>query len=210
MKRDSAKPLMIGIAGGSGSGKTTLCRELAEILGQEATTLSCDSYYHSQCHLSPRERASVNFDHPDTIDFGLMAGHLGMLGNGESVSVPTYDFATHSRIDATQMLAPTPVLLVEGILLFVPEQIRAQLDLLVFVHADTETRLQRRLLRDTKERGRSDASVHAQWHTTVQPMHEEYVEPTRRFAQIVVNTADEARCQIDVVAMLASGISRIR
>lgn len=200
---------MVGVAGGSGSGKTTFCRALERLVGKRAVTLSSDNYYRPLDHLSPVERDAVNFDHPDAIDFAMMANHLTLLSEGQSVSIPNYDFAKHTRRPTTFALDPTPIMLVEGILLFAPVEIRTQLDLLVFVHADPATRLQRRLRRDTQERGRSDPSVREQWEKTVQPMHVQHVEPTRRFAQIVVNTGEDAQSQVDVVAILASGILKL-
>lgn len=210
MNGGSAKPLLIGIAGGSGSGKTTLCRELANVMGEEATTLTCDSYYHSQAHLPLEERAVINFDHPNVVDFALMAEHLTAFVAGERVAVPTYDFTTHSRIEATSQLPSAPFLLVEGILLFVVEDIRERLDLLVFVDAKEETRFQRRLHRDMRERGRSEQSVFEQWQATVQPMHEKYVEPTKEFADLVVSTNDCGPSCVDVVSMLRVRIGQMR
>jgi uridine kinase len=202
----SIGPLIIGVAGGSGSGKTTICRQLAHRFGDAAFVLSSDNYYRSQSHLSPKERAELNFDHPDAIDFQLLGEHLAEIRKGNAVDVPQYDFTTHTRRQQqTNLLAP-PILLVEGILLFVQDEVRQHFDLTIFVNATSETRYQRRLARDTEERGRTEASVEAQWRTTVAPMYERFVAPTQRLVQMVINTDNDVRQDIDVLTILSEGI----
>ena len=195
------KIILVGVAGGSGSGKTTFCRRLTSELGDLAAILSCDHYYRSLSHLSVAEREAVNFDHPESIDFDLLASHLSALANGESIDVPQYCFQTHDRTSEVNRAVPAPVTIVEGILLFANEPVRQQFDLRIFVDADSETRLQRRILRDVAERGRSEESVRQQWSETVDPMHGLYVAPTRHHAQLTLHT--DAENEPDVVIAVA-------
>ena len=180
--------LLVGVAGGSGSGKTTICQRISRELGQHAGVISCDSYYHCQSHLSPEERECVNYDHPDTIDFALLAVHLQQLKFGKNVSVRQYDFATHTRSDTGQEFVPGAVVLVEGILLFADQSLHSLFDLRVFVDADAETRLQRRIKRDVQERGRTESSVRSQWEETVEPMYRAFVAPTQMGCDITIQT----------------------
>jgi len=204
---DQTHTLIIGVAGGSGSGKTTTCESLAGHFGDLASVLSSDNYYRAQSHLSKEERDALNFDHPDAIDFELLAKHLEAIKRGESIEVPTYDFSTHNRTGMTTQLVPCPILFVEGILLFADPAVRKQLDFLIFVAASDPLRFQRRLHRDVRERGRTEESVREQWDVSVAPMYEQFVEPTQSLAQIVINTDEEAKdCELDSVAILAAGI----
>ena len=202
----STGPLMIGVARGSGSGKTTICRQLADRFGAAALVLSSDNYYRSQSHLSPAARAEVNFDHPDAIDFQLLADHLAEIRNGKAVEVPQYDFTTHTRHQHSANLDAPPILLVEGILLFVHDEVRQHFDLTIFVNAASETRYQRRLARDMEERGRTAESVEAQWKNTVVPMYDRFVAQTQRQVQMIINTDNDIRQDMDLLTILADGI----
>ena len=202
---NQTRPFVVGIAGGSGSGKTTICRHLSESLGQDRVScLSCDQYYRSLDHLSPDARSKVNFDHPDAVDFRLLARHLRALRGGQSITVPQYCFATHTRRPQSVELAPAPLVLIEGVLLLTWEEIRGLMDLRLFIEATNQTRYLRRLQRDTQQRARSPRSIAEQWQQTVAPMYSEYVEPSRHFADYVISTEQEEevatlRCVQDVI-----------
>ena len=179
-------PLIVGIAGGSAAGKSVFAQRLIEELGAEqAVVISQDSYYHDRSHLEPHQRAKCNFDHPDAVDFGLLAAHLDALGKGDNIHVPHYDFATHCRTTAACLLHPRPVVLVEGVLILASSLIRERLDLTFFLDVPADVRLIRRLRRDVAERGRSPESVMEQYLTTVRPMHEKFVEPSKQFADLI-------------------------
>lgn len=177
---------MIGVCGGSGSGKTTLAHRLVSSLGQsEATCVSFDSYYHDHSHLTVEQRAEVNFDHPDSLDVELLVAHLKALKAGQEVAVPVYDFANHTRSGDIDIVGPHSFVIIEGILLFAFEEVRNNLDFMIFRDCPTDVRAQRRFKRDVSQRGRTPDSVRAQWAQTVQPMHEIYVEPNARYADLV-------------------------
>jgi len=180
---------LVGIAGGTASGKTTLTRMLAELGGSErVAVLELDRYYRSRSNLSPSERATVNYDHPDALEFDLLLEHLQSLKAGQSIVAPTYDFATHCRdLLKASRIDPKPVMIVEGILIFAAPNLRELFDLRIFVDAPEQVRFARRLERDTKVRGRSIESVYQQWNTTVQPMHAEFCEPGRTYADRIVD-----------------------
>lgn len=196
---------IIGIAGGSGSGKTTLARALAKHLGH-ARILAQDSYYIDQSHRFDGDGGSVNFDHPDSIDFPLLAQHLEALRNGHSVEVPIYDFATHTRLPRTDRFDPADLVIVEGTLLFSQPAVLKQLDLSVFVDARESVRFHRRLHRDTTERGRTPEGVKKQFDLQVKPMHDQFVEPSRSKADLVVNgearLEDELKLVLEEIAAL--------
>lgn len=176
---------IIAIAGGSGSGKTTLANMLCDELTERSVTtavVSQDDYYHNQ----GVHRNAVNFDHPAAVDFELLAQHLGQLVRGEQVQSPVYDFSTHSRTDQYREVVPAALVLVEGILLLTNARMRSLFDYAVYVACDRQTRLQRRLDRDVIERGRTVNSVQAQFKSQVEPMHQQFVEPSQRFAQMVL------------------------
>ena len=207
---DRTQTFIIGVAGGSGSGKTTTCKRLANHFGDLANVLSCDNYYRPQGHLSKAERDALNFDHLDAVDFELLAEHLESIKRGDSIEVPTYDFAAHNRTEATTKLDARRILLVEGILLFADSAVRKQLDFLIFVAASDQLRFDRRLRRDVRDRGRTEESVREQWDATVAPMYDQFVGPTQSLAQIVINTDEEAKdCELDPVAILAAGIREL-
>ena len=180
------KPMIVGVAGGTGSGKTTLAEHIAKAFGDSVTVIAHDSYYRLQVGKTYEERCLTNYDHPDAIETDLLRAHLDALCRGESVEVPVYDFTVHNRSDATVTVQPTPLIVLEGILIFSDAELRDMMDLRVFVDTDADERILRRILRDTKERARSLDSVIAQYLTTVKPMHEAFVEPFKRYADVIV------------------------
>jgi uridine kinase len=194
------KPLVIGIAGGTGSGKTTIADKLAtEIPDGRVVVIDHDSYYRDQSALAPDERDRLNYDHPSALDSSLLAEHLRLLRAGEIVEVPIYDFHTHTRRAETRRVVPAPVILVEGILVFVEAAVREQLDIKIFVDTDADIRLIRRIRRDLEERGRSFASVRDQYYATVRPMHIEYVEPSKRWADLILPEGGDNRVALDLL-----------
>lgn len=187
-----SSPVQIcAIAGGSGAGKTTLAFKLLERLGDRGSHLTIDWYYKDLSHLTPAERAVVNYDHPDSLEVDLFAQHLEQLRNGHDVDAPIYDFASHTRSADTQRVHARPCVVTEGIHLLGLEQVRAQCTLNVFVDVDAEIRLARRLRRDVAERGRTEASVRSQWATTVAPMHDQFVQPSIAHADRVVGLNED-------------------
>ena len=178
--------LFIGIAGGSGSGKTTLANRLAAHFGDRLSLLRHDDYYKSQGALTLEERAALNFDHPDAFDTELLIRHLDELRLGHSVDCPVYDYSKHDRSDKVRTVAATEVIVLEGILIFENPEILRRLDIKIFVDTDADVRIIRRIKRDVRDRGRSLESVIAQYYATVKPMHEAFVEPSKRRADIIV------------------------
>ena len=183
----TAGPLVIGIAGGSGSGKTTVARSVVESIGREAVVLiQHDAYYREQSHLPLEERAKVNYDHPDSLETDLFVEHLRVLVAGTPVHRPVYDFTVHTRSAETVLVEPKPVILVEGILVLYEPSLRELMDLKIYIDTDPDLRIVRRLERDIKDRGRSFDSVRDQYMHTVRPMHLQFVEPSKRYADIVI------------------------
>lgn len=179
--------LVVGIAGGSGSGKTTLAARIQERLpAGSCVRLSHDAYYRCLADLPLEERARSNFDHPDSLESELLVRHLDVLRQGQAVEIPVYDFSTHTRRPGGVPLNPAPVVVVDGVLLLAVEDVRTRLDFRVFVETSAEERLQRRLRRDMRRRGRSRESVMDQWRSTVHPMYERFVAPSRDHAHLVV------------------------
>lgn len=178
--------IIIGIAGGTGSGKTTLTRHLKEHFGREVTVVGHDSYYKRQEGKTYEERALQNYDHPSAFDTDLLIRHLRELKEGRSIQCPVYSYVDHNRTDQTVEISPTKVLIVEGILIFQDPVLREMFDIKIFVETDADERILRRALRDVEERGRTLRSVVTQYLTTVKPMHEQYVEPSRKYADIIV------------------------
>ena len=182
-----SRPLIIGLVGGSGSGKTTVARAILDALGGvDAAFIDQDAYYKDLHTLSLEERAKVNFDHPESLDNDLLIAHLTSLANGVAIDKPTYDFAHHTRADKTIRVEPRDVILVDGILLFVDERVRRLLDIKIFVDVPDDIRFIRRMKRDIAERGRTVESIIEQYLTTVRPMHLEFVEPSKRYADLIL------------------------
>lgn len=194
------RPIVIGVAGGTGSGKTTVSQAILSRVGPTRIAyLQHDSYYLDLTHLSLEERQRVNFDHPDSLDNRLLAEHLDALCRGETVDVPIYDFTNHNRCAEVMHVTPHPVVVVEGILIFAEQALRDRMDVKIYVDADADMRFIRRLKRDLAERGRSIQSVIDQYLNTVRPMHLEFVEPTKRYADIIIPRGGLNAIAIDMV-----------
>ena len=193
------KILVIGIAGGTGSGKTTLVDNLVKTFGDAVTVLGHDNYYRRLDHLPMEERVKVNYDEPAALETELMVTHLEALRAGFAVDCPVYDFSQHNRSDRTVQLVPSKVILVEGILIFENEALRNLMDIRIFVDTDADTRVCRRILRDVQERGRTIQSVIDQYLGTVKPMHEKYVEPSKKYAHIVVLEGGENAVALEMI-----------
>ena len=179
--------VIIGIAGGSGSGKTTLTNRLWKQFGpDEVSVLNHDSYYKRHDELPYEERCKLNYDHPDSFDTPLLVEHLKALRAGQPVKVPIYDYSIHNRTDRIVTVYPAPVIIVEGILIFASPELCEQMDMKVYVDTDADVRILRRIMRDVKQRGRTLDSVVEQYLTTVKPMHEQFVEPSKRKADLIV------------------------
>jgi uridine kinase len=195
-----AAPLVIGIAGGSGSGKTTVAQEILQRVGPDRIAfLQHDSYYKDLSGLPPTQRAEVNFDHPNSLETDLLIEHIAALRDGNAVEVPIYDFSTHSRTSRTFTVQPRRVILVEGILIFTEAALRGMFDVKIFVDTDSDLRLIRRLERDIAERGRTVASVIRQYQSTVRPMHLEFVEPSKRYADVIIPEGGFNTAALDMV-----------
>ena len=180
------KSLVIGIAGGSGSGKTTLLKNIIGTFGPAITVISHDNYYKRHDELTYEERCKLNYDEPAALETDLMVRQLEQLRRGEEISCPVYDFTVHNRSDETLLIKPERVIIVEGILIFENKDLRDLMDIKIFVDADADIRICRRIKRDVNKRGRSLESVILQYQETVKPMHEKYVEPSKKYADIVV------------------------
>ena len=193
------KILVIGIAGGTGSGKTTLMKNLIERFRDDVTVLSHDNYYKRHDELTYEQRCLLNYDEPAALETDLMAVHLDKLRSGEAIDCPVYDFTTHNRSDETIRIEPKRVIIVEGILIFENQPLRDLMDIRIFVDTDADVRLCRRIKRDVNKRGRSLESVLKQYQETVKPMHERYVEPSKRFANIVVPEGGKNLVALDMI-----------
>ncbi len=191
--------LVIGIAGGSASGKTTLMDNLIQRFSGDVTILSHDNYYKRHDELTYEERCQLNYDEPAALETDLMAKHLEKLRQGKAIDCPVYDFTTHNRSDKTEHLVPKKVIIVEGILIFENKELRDLMDVRIFVDADADVRLCRRILRDVSCRGRSLESVLTQYLTTVKPMHEMYVEPSKKYANVIVPEGGENFVALDMI-----------
>ncbi len=197
--------LIIGIAGGSGSGKTTVVRKIIRALpGSEVSIISQDSYYKDNGHLGPEERKKINFDHPDSIEWDLLIRHLDMLNEGEIIQMPIYTYVTCARSEESIPVKPTKVIIVEGILVLTNSELRKRMDIKIYVDADGDDRLMRIIRRDIEERGRSFTEVLKHYETFVKPMHQQFIDPTKRFADIIIPQGGANQVAIDIVA------SRIR
>jgi uridine kinase len=191
---------VLGIAGGTGSGKTTVARRLVAGLAQASVAvIDHDAYYRDRSALPTAERLRINYDHPDAIETDLLVAHLADLRAGRTVEIPQYDFRQHVRRAETSRIAPAPVLLVEGILVLADERLRALMDLKIFVDTDADIRLMRRLERDIEQRGRTFAQVREQYDASVRPMHLAFVEPSKRFADLIIPEGGENRPALDTL-----------
>lgn len=181
------KPLVFGVAGGTGSGKTTVARNiLRQVARGQIAHVPHDAYYRDLRHLSVDERLGVNFDHPDSLETSLLVEHLNGLLAGESIEMPVYDFSMHQRTEQTVSVRPSPIILVEGILIFTYPELRELMDVKIYVDVDADVRLIRRLRRDVEERGRALDGILQQYLRTVRPMHEQFVEPSKRYADVII------------------------
>ena len=193
------KYLVIGIAGGTGSGKTTLMKNIIGAYGEQVTVLSHDNYYRRRDELTYEQRCLINYDEPDALETDLMAVHLDELRSGRAIDCPVYDFTQHNRSDETVRIEPKPVIIVEGILIFENQPLRDLMDIKIFVDTDADVRLCRRIKRDVNKRGRTLESVLTQYQTTVKPMHEKYVEPSKKHADIVVPEGGKNIVALDMI-----------
>jgi uridine kinase len=194
------KPIIIGVAGGTGSGKTTVTRTILDRVGEERIALiPHDAYYRDLAHLPSNLRARVNFDHPDSLETDLLVEHLKRWREGQAIELPVYDFTTHRRTEQTVPVEPQRVALVEGILVFAEPQLRALFDVKLYVDTDADIRFIRRLRRDIAERGRTTESVVEQYLNTVRPMHLEFVEPSKRYADVIIPEGGFNQVAMDMV-----------
>lgn len=192
--------LIIGIAGGTGSGKTSVVEQIvSQLPPDEVCIISQDSYYHDTSHLSFEERKKINFDHPQAIDFELLVSHLKLLREGKPFEQPVYSFIEHNRTGETVTTYPKKVIIVEGILILTNPELRAMFDIKVFVHADSDERLIRRLKRDIATRGRDLNEVLTRYQTTLKPMHQQFIEPTKEYADIIIPTNRFNTVAVDVI-----------
>jgi uridine kinase len=201
-------PFVVGVAGGTGSGKTTLAHAVVAALPLGAATLIAhDWYYHDRRHLSPEERQLINFDEPAALEGNLLVQHLGELRAGHAVDCPQYDFVTHTRLPQSRRVEPCPVIVIEGILVLSVPELRAALDLKVFVDTDDDLRLLRRIRRDLDERGRDLSSVEAQYLGSVRPMHVQHVEPARTFADVIIPHGGHNRAGLAMLTGYLRGLA---
>ncbi len=192
--------LIIGVAGGSGSGKTTVVRKIVEQLDPEkVVVLPQDSYYNDNAHLTLEERRKINFDHPDAIEFPLLIKHVKALRNNMSIDVPTYSFKESTRLPETTHVEPHDVIIIEGILVLTVPELRDLMDIKIYVDADDDDRLSRRIKRDVIERGRTLENVLKHYETTVKPMHLQFIEPSKRFADIIVPQGGDNNIAIEIL-----------
>ena len=199
---------VIGVAGGSGSGKTTVVRRIVDSLGSEhVTLLDHDRYYRDRNDLRLEERAALNYDHPDSLETDLLVKHVRDLKAGRAVEAPRYDFTRHARLTEKDTLQPRRALIVEGILIFTDSALRELMDIKVFVDTDSDTRFIRRLQRDVAERGRTMESVIDQYQSTVKPMHREFVEPSKRYADVIIPLGGHNTVAVDLLLTMLRSVS---
>ena len=200
-------PLFIGVAGGSGSGKTTIAEAVVSRLDDRVSLIQHDAYYNHSPELTYEKRTRVNYDHPDSLETSLLVKHLAELRAGEPITRPIYDFANHLRSDEVVRIDPAPVIIIEGILVLAEPELRSELDLKIFVDTDSDLRLARRVERDIEERGRTVDSVITQYFATVRPMHLEFVEPSKRYADLIIPEGYNPRAVATVVELIRSRMS---
>ena len=216
------RPLIIGIAGGSGSGKTTIAQRVRDTIarsagdpvdepeggeghdggGRTVTIIEHDAYYRDRGDLSFEDRSQLNFDHPDSLETQLLVSHLKLLRQGQGVDVPIYDFKNHRRSDEVRKVGPMPAIIVEGILVFVEEALRDELDVKIYVDTDADIRAFRRIRRDIEQRGRTFESVREQYYRTVRPMHLRFVEPSKRYADVIIPEGGDNRVGVELLSAL--------
>jgi uridine kinase len=202
-------PLVIGIAGGTGSGKSTVAKVIIDRVGaNHIALLPHDAYYKDLAQLEPAQRAAINFDHPDSLETSLLIEHIKRLKNYQSIELPVYDFKSHTRTTATEHIEPQPVILVEGILILAEKGLRELFDVKIYVDTDPDIRFIRRLERDIAERGRTSSSVIAQYMSTVRPMHLEFVEPSKRYADVIIPEGGLNTVAMDMVVARIEALLR--
>lgn len=204
------KPVVIGIAGGTGSGKTTVTNAIRKQIADNVTLITQDAYYKNYPDLSYEERCKINYDHPETFDTELLIKHIKSLKNNVPISMPVYDYENHLRTEETEPKKPSPIIIIEGILIFESPQLRNLMDIRIFVDTDADVRILRRIERDINERGRSLSSVIQQYRTTVQPMHIEFVEPTKRYADIIIPEGGYNTIAIDMIVAKIKSIIQLK
>lgn len=193
------QPVVIGIAGGTGSGKSTIADAIQQEIRDNITIITQDSYYRSFPELTLEERSQINYDHPSAFDIELLASHIQSLKKRVPIQMPVYDFNTHLRTSKTYQLKPAKIIIVEGILIFENEALRKLMDIKIFVDTDADVRILRRIERDIQERGRQLSSIIRQYRTTVRPMHIEFVEPSKRFADVIIPEGGHNKIGIDMI-----------
>jgi uridine kinase len=204
--------LVVGIAGGTGSGKTTVAKTIAAALPAEhVAMIEYDAYYRDRPDLAPEERALLNFDHPDSLEADLLVEHLSLLKQGKGVDIPIYDFKTHRRLTSSRRIEASQVVIVEGILVFVDPRVRERLDMKIFVDTDPDIRVFRRIRRDMEQRGRTFESIRDQYYKSVRPMHLQFVEPSKRWADLIIPEGGNNRVALDlIIAKLRSVLAKDR
>ena len=191
--------MVIGIAGGTGSGKTTITRRLIQAFGEEVSVVHHDNYYKAHHDMPYEERAKLNYDHPNAFDTDLMLRHIRQLKQGKSIQCPVYDYSIHDRTDKTVLIRPTRVIIVEGILIYESLELCKEMDIKIYVDTDADVRILRRIVRDVRDRGRSLDSVIDQYLNTVKPMHEQFVEPSKRRADIIIPQGGHNQVALEMV-----------
>lgn len=205
-----SRPILIGIAGGTGSGKSTVAKEIYRCLPEDSiAVIEQDSYYKDQSHLSFKDRIKTNYDHPDAFDTGLLLKHLSMLQDGKAIDKPIYDFENHNRKKETIRIEPKNIIIIEGILILAESELRDKFNIKIFVDTDADVRIMRRIQRDIKERGRTIESVIDQYINVVRPMHLQFVEPTKRYADIIIPEGGYNRVAIDIMNARVKEIAAI-
>jgi uridine kinase len=199
LKTSLELPVIVGIAGGTGSGKTTLARRVQEGLGSKSVTIQHDWYYRDRVDVPFEERREINFDHPNSLENDLLVSHLQALKAGRAIEAPQYDFTRHTRFGETVVVEPLPVVIVEGILLFAVPELREAFDIKLFVDTDADIRAFRRIRRDIRDRGRDFESIRSQYYKTVRPMHLEFVEPSKRWADLIIPEGGNNSIALDVI-----------
>jgi uridine kinase len=191
--------MVIGIAGGTGSGKTTITRRLIQAFGEEVSVVHHDNYYKAHHEMPYEERAKLNYDHPNAFDTDLMLRHIRQLKQGKSIQCPVYDYSIHDRTDKTVLIRPTRVIIVEGILIYESLELCKEMDIKIYVDTDADVRILRRIVRDVRDRGRSLDSVIDQYLNTVKPMHEQFVEPSKRRADVIIPQGGHNQVALEMV-----------